>query len=185
MRGGKADEVMTRYQLAKLVEWAGRLDSRKRMQKVVYLLQSGGCQLGANYFLHHYGPYSQDVANLCDEMVAAGLLEEQMSGTAFGNVRYSYVLPGHATQLIAQHERNPSAAGEVEELGRFEPLARRLAREDLWVLELASTVAYHHDRGEAWEQATASAAQFKKVDALDAALRRAVQLAQSVSQQDQ
>src|SRR5713226_2600892 len=34
---------MTRYQLAKLVQWAGTLRTRKRMQKVVYLLQLAGC----------------------------------------------------------------------------------------------------------------------------------------------
>ena len=33
---------MTRYQLAKIVDWAGTLDTRKRMQKVVYLLQVVG-----------------------------------------------------------------------------------------------------------------------------------------------
>jgi hypothetical protein len=31
---------MNRYQLAKIVEWAGTLDARKRIQKVVYLLKA-------------------------------------------------------------------------------------------------------------------------------------------------
>ncbi len=36
---------MQPYHLAKLIQWApdGELKSRKRMQKVVYLLQSAGC----------------------------------------------------------------------------------------------------------------------------------------------
>jgi hypothetical protein len=36
---------MNRYQLAKIVDWAGTLETRKRMQKVVYLLQVAGCPL--------------------------------------------------------------------------------------------------------------------------------------------
>lgn len=55
---------MTRYQLAKLVEWAGELRSRKRLQKVVYLLQAAGAPIEAEFTLHHYGPYSFDVAQL-------------------------------------------------------------------------------------------------------------------------
>ena len=37
---------MTKYQLAKLIQFVGNLETRKRMQKVVYLLQSAGCPFG-------------------------------------------------------------------------------------------------------------------------------------------
>ena len=60
---------MNRYQLAKLVEWAGCLHTRKRLQKLVYMLQSAGCPLEAEFTLHHYGPYSQEIAGLSDAMV--------------------------------------------------------------------------------------------------------------------
>ena len=44
---------MKRYQLAKLIEWSGEsLKTRKRLQKVVYLLQAAGCPLDADYTLH-------------------------------------------------------------------------------------------------------------------------------------
>lgn len=46
---------MTRYQLAKLISWAGTLHSRKKMQKVVFMLQAAGCPLDAEFYLHLYG----------------------------------------------------------------------------------------------------------------------------------
>ena len=76
---------MNRYQLAKIVDWAGTLETRKRMQKVVYLLQVAGCPLGADYTLHHYGPYSQEVARLTDEMVQTGILTETATRMIHGN----------------------------------------------------------------------------------------------------
>ena len=45
---------MNRYQLAKIVQWAGTLRSRKRMQKMIFLLKAAGCPLDADYDLHHY-----------------------------------------------------------------------------------------------------------------------------------
>jgi uncharacterized protein YwgA len=51
---------MTRYQLAKLVEWAGTLRTRKRLQKVVFMLQAAGCPFDDGFGLHHFGPYSSD-----------------------------------------------------------------------------------------------------------------------------
>jgi hypothetical protein len=33
---------MERYQLAKIIEWAGTFQSRKRMQKLVFMLQAAG-----------------------------------------------------------------------------------------------------------------------------------------------
>src|SRR5438876_8802937 len=91
---------MTRYQLAKLVEWAGILNSRKRLQKVVFLLQASGCPIEAEYFLHHYGPYSQEVARMSDEMVQVGLLEESSQPNPVG-VQYAYKLTKVAVAEMA------------------------------------------------------------------------------------
>ena len=84
---------MNRLQLATLLSWAGDngLHGRKRLQKVVYFLQEAGCPLNCRYSLHHFGPYSCDVADRCDEMVAAGLLEE--TARPFnGDTQYTYAL---------------------------------------------------------------------------------------------
>ena len=59
---------MNRYQLAKIVDWVGTFRSRKRMQKLSFTLQAAGCPLDAEYELHPYGPYSDDVARLTGEL---------------------------------------------------------------------------------------------------------------------
>ena len=101
---------MNRYQLAKIVDWAGTLETRKRMQKVVYLLQVAGCPLGADYTLHHYGPYSHDVARLTDEMVQASLLVEKTTSNAVGQ-QYSYSLLGERPQQPGRLRGDPYWTG--------------------------------------------------------------------------
>jgi hypothetical protein len=155
---------MNRYQLAKLVEWAGgELRSRKRLQKVVYLLESAGVELGASFILHHYGPYSYDVAALSDEMVRTGLLEE--TPEQFPTVtQYSYSLPEKTKELIAHFEADESKNITVKNTAKFKNLAIRLLKEDLRKLELASTLAYFKKNGSDWDQAVDRACKFKNVD---------------------
>ena len=90
---------MDNYQLAKLVQWAGTLHTRKRLQKVVYLLQSRNCPLEADFFLHHYGPYSNEVARLTDALVKNELLVEHESETLSGK-KYDYTLSQRALDSL-------------------------------------------------------------------------------------
>ena len=155
---------MNRYQLATLVNWAGTLHTRKRLQKVVYLLQAAGCDLEAEFTLHHYGPYSHDIASLTDDMVQANLLDEKahlnMAGKSF-----EYQLSERAIAQMEQMEsdaRHPTLLGAMS---KHEPLARRLLEEsNLPKLEYAATIAYFHKQksGEDWQKAREGAAKFKK-----------------------
>ena len=88
----------------------GDARSRKRMQKVVYLLQVAGCPLEADYTLHHYGPYSQDVARLTDEMVEASLLDEKTTSNAVGQ-QYSYSLSEKHAAALARIRGDPAWTG--------------------------------------------------------------------------
>jgi len=153
---------MTRYQLAKLIEWAGVLKTRKRLQKVVYLLQANGCPLNAEYTLHHYGPYSSDVAQLADEMVRAGLLEEEETPNQARGQSFQYRLSTRARDKLAQLEQQQNNSRPLGQLGSFQTLAVQLLNEkDLQKLEYAATVVYFQRQGKSWEQARLAAAQFK------------------------
>ncbi len=166
---------MNRLQLAKLIEWApGELESRKRLQKVVYLLQAAGCPLDVEYALHHYGPYSRDVAELTDEMCHAGLLEERTSPNTLGGRTFSYHLPEPTRAQL--RSMDPPV-----DLAQYEGLAKRLLAEpNLKKLEFAATVAYFHRQGGSWEDARRSAAEFKKQDAQGRTMLEAEQLAREV-----
>lgn len=174
---------MDRYQLASLVKWAGTLHSRKRLQKVVYLLQAAGCDLDVEYALHHYGPYSQDVASLADEMVQADLLREQKISNTMVGSSFSYELSDRAQEQLKRIEEEGNHRQRLGVLADFENLAQQLVGEsNLQKLEYAATVAYFHARHpeEDWGEACQAAARFKRLPADHLTMRDAVAMAQEV-----
>lgn len=173
---------MDRCQLATLVKWAETLKTRKRLQKVVYLLQAAGCDFKVGYTLHHYGPYSQDVASLTDKMVQAGLLHEEKTPNPIAGTGTSFLyrLTEKAQEQLERPERGDSIQKRLGRLDQFESLARDLlGQPDLQKLEFGATVAYLHakkpDAG--WEEARISAATFKHQDADSATMRDAERFA--------
>lgn len=164
---------MNRLQLATLISWAGDagLQGRKRLQKVVFFLQAAGCPLGCRYTLHHFGPYSRDVADACDELVAAGLVEER-GGPAEGGSSYAYALKPETRPFLQQ------AADTA--MTRFETLGAELINSDLWQLELGSTVLFFHGQTADWEQALVRACTFKRVSTDVEPSRNALALAQRI-----
>jgi uncharacterized protein YwgA len=154
---------MTRYQLAKLVEWAGTLNSRKRLQKVVFLLQAAGCPLDADANLHHYGPYAPELARLSDEMVQVGLLEETSEQNPVG-VQYSYALTERTSKELAELEQTPKGKKLAQQLAPYEEKAKDLLKTDLWLLEVASTVVYFRQQGHDWPDSVERTRKFKNLD---------------------
>ncbi len=130
---------MNRIQLATLLSWAGEagIQGRKRLQKVAFFLQQAGCPLNCEYTLHFFGPYSRDVADACDEMVAAGLIEE-LGGRETGTMQYAYKLKP-ATREYLRQVADASMA-------KFEEVGKQLIQENIWRLELGSTILFHYRR---------------------------------------
>ncbi len=160
---------MNRLQLATLLSWADDqgIQGRKRLQKVVYFLQYAGCPLDCRYTLHHFGPYSRDVADACDEMVAAGLIEEHGGPTAASP--YSYKLaPTTRDHLV----------NTVDDcLQQYQTLGTRLINENLWSLELGSTILFFYAHANDWEEALTKACEYKKKNPKDASSQNALSLA--------
>src|SRR4051812_35269578 len=113
---------MDNYQLAKLVQWAGTLQTRKKMQKVVFLLQAAGCPFEADFFLHHYGPYSTDVARLTDSLVNNKLLNEEPTENIAGK-QYGYSLPSDSKESLQRFEETPAGKKRLAEMTQYEDLA--------------------------------------------------------------
>lgn len=164
---------MDRFQLATLLSWAGEggLQGRKRLQKVVFLLQCAGCPLGCRYTLHHFGPYSRDVADACDELVAAKLVQET-GGPQGGSSSYTYALTS-ATRSLLPVGGDPALQG-------FENLAKELIAADLWQLELGSTILYFQGQTADWQQSLTRACAFKHVVTTIEPSQAALGLAQRV-----
>ena len=165
---------MNRLQLATLLSWAGDagIKGRKRLQKVVFFLQQAGCPLDCRFTLHHFGPYSRDVADTCDEMVAAGLIEEH-GGPPTGEMQYGYTLKPATRHLLGQTAD--------AQLRPFQTLGTDLINENLWSLELGSTILFFYGQSGDWNQALTRACEFKKVPANVVPSRVALALAQRVA----
>lgn len=54
--------------LAKLISSITEVNSRKRLQKLIYLLQRAGCPLHFSYILHYYCTYLFDMAGLIEQL---------------------------------------------------------------------------------------------------------------------
>jgi uncharacterized protein YwgA len=167
---------MNRLQLAQLVEWAGEVKTRKRLQKVVYLLQAAGCPLEIDFTLHHYGPYSHELAALTDQMVSADLLVESSSRNVMLGQSYEYKL-----STVAQEQLHAFAGDDPAGLADFKDLAERLLNEpSLHKLEYAATIAYFRMQGREWPEAVAAAAKFKNLNLGSQIVKDAEQLARGV-----
>jgi uncharacterized protein YwgA len=170
---------MTKYQLAKLISMAGKLESRKRIQKTVHLLQAAGCDFDASFRMHYYGPYSSEVAGLLDQMTNEGILLETFRSFAQGT-QYDYSLSDDFRESLERHEQTPSGQKAKTEIEEYEHLFAELSEQYPKTLELASTIVAFRQGGCDWDEATEEACDFKKVPAESPRRAQARQLAEKV-----
>jgi uncharacterized protein YwgA len=111
----------------------GRLTSRVRLQKVVYLLDRLGLQSGFDFDYYNYGPYSHDLDNATADAQAFKLIEEQFEHRKSDGARYSIF------QLLENIDPPSEAFGELSK-DRAEKLVQKLAETNVTVLELAATI---------------------------------------------
>jgi uncharacterized protein YwgA len=69
--------MVTARDVARVVQLNGRrVIGKTRFQKSVYFLEALGIGFGFEFEYHHYGPYSEELAQLTDDARALGLLNE-------------------------------------------------------------------------------------------------------------
>lgn len=170
---------MEKLPLAMLAQWAestqsGRIHGRKRLQKVIYFLQQAGCPIDSEYSLHHYGPYSREIAQTTDVMVAERLLIEEREDSG----QFVYKLGTETGRMIEQ--TRASQPEEVRALEAFKDKAIELLGLDIWQLELGSTILYfkkaNHPSGD-WDSAITEACNYKKTNPNDPKSQAALLLA--------
>jgi uncharacterized protein YwgA len=124
----------------------GRLVSRVRLQKTVYLLDQLGLSSGFDYEYHHYGPYSRDLDNATSDADALGVVQEKIQHRAGDGASYSvFILP----------KSGSSKDEALGTLGRSKAaeLVQKFASTELTVLELAATVdwLWRYERCRDWQ----------------------------------
>lgn len=114
-----------------IVSASGKIEGRKRLQKMVHLLKVGGTDVPARFRIHHFGPFSEDVASTADQMVFEGALEEEVEAAG----PYNTFLYLYSTQ------RHPSVDPTIGQL------IRSLNAFSTVDLEVASTIAFFEEEG--------------------------------------
>lgn len=170
---------MTKYQLAKLILMAGGLQSRKRVQKTVHLLQAAGCPLHVSFRLHHYGPYSADLAEQLDRMANSGFLQETSVGP-----QYNYEFNDAMRESLEEFEKTSGGQSARQEMEECAPLLTRLCDTGPRVLELASTVVAFRQADQSWDDAVKETSDFKSEPTDSPTMIRAVDLAKEIVDQD-
>lgn len=169
--------TMKDYWLAKLIASVGQVDSRKRLQKSIYLLQRAGCPLRCDYLLHYYGPYSFELAGLMDQLCGAKVIEETAEKLGTGAVRYRSAITDKGRRVLALFEATEQGQKAHRQIAPFIERFKDLAVKNAWVLELGATVGYYYESD--WEDARFQAAAFKKMPRNDKKLLEATELAET------
>jgi uncharacterized protein YwgA len=119
--------------VARLILELGKVKGRKRLQKIVHLLQSSGFRTFRQRFvLHYFGPYSRQLAAQLDFLRAAGLVEETET-----DGEYSYQPPADRDNAAVRR-----LLGTPEETPAWGEFAGRLNDAETPFLEAASTLVY-------------------------------------------
>ena len=168
---------MKDYWLAKLISSVTEVDSRKRLQKSVYLLQLAGCPLRCDYILHYYGPYSFELAGLIDQLEGTQIIEETPEPLTQGIVRYRSTVTDKGKSALSSFEETKDGRNAIDRIKPFIHQLAKLNEVDVWILELAATVAYFHE--DDWTKARSKTAEFKHVSTTNARLKKAEELARN------
>ncbi len=168
---------MNVFALAKLIGSVDRVASRKKLQKLVYLTQSRGYELGARYSLHHYGPYSWDVAETVDALVREGIIAEQEQKKD-DRSSYAYTLTQEGSDRLRLLEDEGHGGGEDQSnmLELFGQLNNKSSR----VLELGATTAFFRRSGDSLNVAKERTSAFKRVDESDPKMAEGAELAEKI-----
>ena len=134
-----ADQIVL---LLKFFKAAKEVQGRKKLQKMIYLLQVKGYPFNQKFDYHYYGPYSGELADQVALLVESGRIKERTETTFSGYQTYNYVY-NEGNQEVWPNDANLDRefVGDVHRLNELE------ARD----LELFATVAFLLQEGKTRE----------------------------------
>ena len=129
--------------VARLVSSLGKIEGRKRLQKIVHLLKSKGYrEFDQEFALHYYGPFSRQLASQIDYLCQIELIDEAKDE---GGDAYTY----KPVRVMDKGEMVPAldTLTDEHEAPPWVREAESLNEEDTRFLEALSTVVYLHKIG--------------------------------------
>lgn len=125
--------------VALLVRACGEIKGRKKLQKIVYILQEAGGPFRERFGMLHYGPYSSELKSELDLLVDDNnrLIAEEKVQEAYETYVYS---PGEKLdELLTSVEATPEPS--------WAKTARDLNKRSAQMLEAVSTILFLQRRG--------------------------------------
>jgi uncharacterized protein len=108
----------------------GEMVGKIRLQKMVYLLDQLGVKSGFPFDYHHYGPYSEELAEAVDDDVIFGRIEEEQKRRASDGVSYVIYRSLAHQEQPSRELSEPAIVAAIEEMNQ----------QSMTVLELAATI---------------------------------------------
>jgi uncharacterized protein len=115
-----------------LLEQAGEIVGRKKLQKMVYITQKLQYDFNQKFQFHFYGPYSEELTLEVEELCQFGFLQEILEDKGNYNV-YRYSITDKGKEFL-QHVK--------ADVGNLEPILHKMNESSARFLELVSTVLY-------------------------------------------
>lgn len=126
--------------VARLVSELGEVSGRKRLQKIVHLLQSTGAkEFGYRFILHYFGPYSKELANDLDFLSDVKILDERPP--VGGENSYKYAVCAEVMDEVNRMSDRDEGGEE------WKKLALELKVRGVPFLEALSTIVFLSKRG--------------------------------------
>jgi len=121
------------HKLLSLFRQVETISGRKKLQKIVYLLQDQGFDLEMDYSYYHYGPYSAELQAEVEELVESGFVVEEKTSKG-----YEY----HFTKKGSEFLRSMEEQFEFQEVCLDTTQLKLLNEQSSQFLELVSTYAF-------------------------------------------
>ncbi|RXT08726.1 YwgA family protein [Ammoniphilus sp. CFH 90114] len=115
-----------------LLEQAGEVVGRKKLQKMVYITQRLDYDFNQRFHFHFYGPYSEELSLEVEELCQLGFLDEVLEDKGNYNV-YRYSITDKGKDFL-QHVKT--------DVGNLSPVLDKMNESSARFLELVSTVLY-------------------------------------------
>lgn len=126
--------------VSRLIAVLGRVEGRKRLQKIVHLIKARGYpEFDQDFVLHYYGPFSRQLASQIDFLCQTGFVQETRTHP---NDAFVYE-PAAAEDASSPKTHDPSAGDQSEP--EWAPVAKALDQKETAFLEALSTIVYLHN----------------------------------------
>lgn len=124
-------------ELLELIQTLEKIEGRKKLQKIVYVLQTQGHPFPQHFGYLHYGPYSSELASEIDALSSGDLIVQEKGDGQYQPFVYR---PGrNVPNLLQEMGRSQSA--------KWTELAKLLNSNDANFLEALSTLLYLQRNG--------------------------------------